>query len=134
MSRPCDTGMCDVRRCTDSDCLQPLSLYKGKRCNYLGEDMCPGIIGADGRCDYCGCDYIVLAKDEENARKKGEEQYVVEHTFNKPDKHERTNNTFINRYLENRKPRLPQELALLNRLADIETVRRLKEGLEKLKQ
>lgn len=149
MSRPCDTGMCDVSRCTDSDCLQPLSPYKGKHCNYLGEDMCPGIIDADGRCDYCGCDYVVLARDEENARRRGAEQYAKEHTFtpsqllldirlHNTDRNITSNNVFWRRYLESRKLRIPGSIYIcvfkqLSDWADRETIKRLREDMEHYK-
>jgi hypothetical protein len=94
-----------------------------KHCNYLGENTCAGIIGEDGRCNKCGCDYVVLARDEENAKRRGAEQYAKEHTFtpsqilndirmHNTDKTERTNNTFIQRYLENRHPNSPKRESL----------------------
>lgn len=49
--------------------------------------------------------------------------------FSLTDQNKRTNNTLINRYLESRKPRIPGELKLMSKLADLETIRRLKQDL-----
>lgn len=117
MSRPCDTGMCDVSRCTDSDCLQPLS--------------------------------PCISKAEEEARKRGAEQYAKEHTFtpsqllldirlHNTDRNATSNNVFWRRFLESRKMRIPGSIYVcvfkqLSDWADRETVKRLREDMEHYK-
>jgi hypothetical protein len=73
-------------------------------------------------CANCSVDCLStpVSEAEEKARQRGAEQYAIEHTVFTPsqllndirmhnsNKAERTNNTFIQRYLENRHPNSPK--------------------------
>lgn len=64
-----------------------------------------------------------------------EKVYVSSPSFSLPNRHLHTNNTFINRYLESRKPSIPgtvhvQEFKQLSDWADKETIKRLREDME----
>jgi len=69
-----------------------------------------------GMCDDSDCDDCLstpVSEAEEKARERGGEQYAKEYhllspSFQLTDKHQHTNNTFINRYLENRTLRIPK--------------------------
>lgn len=94
-------SLTDCSNCS-VDCLStPVSEVSlvGKHCNYLGVDMCPGLINKEGVCDYCGSDYI---------HKFTPSQLLNDIRMHNSDKMATTNNTFIQRYLETRHPNSPK--------------------------
>lgn len=122
MSMPCDTGLCNPERCTDSLCPTGLEMRQLSPC---------------------------ISKAEEEARKRGAEQYVKEHTFtpsqllldirlHNTDRNLTSNNVFWRRYLESRKMRIPGSIYIcvfkqLSDWADRETIKRLREDMEHYK-
>jgi hypothetical protein len=107
MSMPCDTGLCNPAKCTDLDC------------------CAAGAVPSLKPIEEC-------SQEEQLAYNRG--MILLNPLFNMPDRHLRTNNTMINRYLESRKLRVPGTIYInvfrqLSSWADRETVKQLKKDL-----
>jgi hypothetical protein len=85
MSMPCDFRACEPHNCTDEECVSNALFIK----------------------PITSC-----SREEQEAYTRGMIS-SLNPTFNIPDMNKRTNNTFINRYLEMRGPRKPKKYKFL---------------------